>query len=263
MRKTRLLFLIHDKFVNNFESIYNSVKNSNEFEMTVVACDSLPTDYKGKTSSKEISDYIKSRNIDCIDAFDYQTNSWIDLAQFKADYIFVSTPYDIYRPKEYSSYRLSMIAKLCSVAYAATTNIDNDFLLSNPFFYNCSYFFICDENEKTFSEQMKTSPLNKKFVPIGCVKLDKYLFGEYKTGNWEKLFPHTENNLRITWKPRWCQENTEIFFDFLEGLINYSKKHDVDVLLLEHPLFRDTLKSKGLLKKYEDNKHKNVIINLL
>lgn len=115
--KINIIFLINDMFINNFEILYNKMLKNDIFEVKVVSCESKSTDYKKFISSKNICKFLKSNKINCIDGYNPFSKKYIDLNQFNPDYIFVSNPYDIYRPNEYSSEKLSKIAKLCDIEY--------------------------------------------------------------------------------------------------------------------------------------------------
>ncbi len=259
MEKIKLLFLINEMYINNFECIYNITKESREFELVFVACDSREANYKDKTTSKEVYKYLLSRHIECIDGYDYEKKEWIDLSIFNPDYIFVSTPYDIYRPEEYNSSYLSSIAKLCNIEYGGILNNDFESLvLDNPFWINCSYCFISDIREMNSSKKFNESQLKDRFIPVGCVKVDKYLFFSKEEGiSWKKegFFGKTSpNSLRIVWKPRWTLEHIDSFFLMLLKMIEYVKKkgNEIDLLLIEHPLLRSTMEEKGVLDKYSE-----------
>ena len=119
--------MINEPYINNFVSVYESIKNNSSlFSITVVTCASLSTEYKEETTSTMVYNYLKDNKIDCINGYDLDNDSYIDLTRFNPDYIFVSTLYDIYRPKEFSSSNLSKIAKLCSIEYGAviTNNVE-------------------------------------------------------------------------------------------------------------------------------------------
>ena len=127
----KILFIVNEKFVNNLETLYYQLINDNNFKVVIGACESCATIYKNLTPSCDIAEYFIENGIPCIDLFDYAKNSYRDVNEFEPDYIFVSTPYDIYRPKEYSSDNLSLIAKLCDIEYG--TNLLAN-LADIPFF---------------------------------------------------------------------------------------------------------------------------------
>ena len=251
--KINLLFLINDMFVNNFETIYYECLKNETFSVTVVATDSLETEYKDYISGEEIRKYIIKSGIKCINSFNKKTKKHIDLSEYNPDYIFVSNPYDIYRTSKYSSFNLSLIAKLCDIEYGAIiVKDDENFILNNTYYYNCYRHFIFDRKEKSLSKEfMKNKEINSKFYPIGCLKMDRY-YNDYKKNKyWNKLFP-ANNNLKIVYKPRWTIKNEKDFFDFFLNILNFTKNKNLQLFILEHPLLKSELKYKGLLKEYEN-----------
>lgn len=248
MDRVRILYLINDLFVNNFEYMYHLIKKMDLFDITILSCDSNKTNYKHRTSSDEICRYIQSNQIKCIDAYDYEKDEWIDLEIFNPDYIFVSNPYDIYRPEKYNSLYLSGIAKLCTIEYGAIIIKDKDsFVSKNAFYSYCSYVFVADHDELSFFTGEDQSVLSK-FIPSGCTKTDKYLFenNREKTKEWETLFGYESECARIVWKPRWAIQDIDGFLDDVAKMAEYGRHNGKQILLLEHPLLVSKIESFGM-----------------
>lgn len=251
-KRINVVFLINELFINNFEIIYRRMKRNPRFNVTVVTCESVKTDFKNEILSSQVYNFLKSKNIDCIDSYDAENDTHIDLRIFNPDYIFVLTPYDIYRPPEYSSYNLSLLSKVCCFEYG-TNIITADFkqfdILNNDFFKNCYCFFKTTDYTNYISEEFNNNYISKKYIPIGCLKVEKYFKKNYKQNCWIKLFPASDA-LRIVWKPRWTIEDSNLFFEWLLRFKDMSKHENIQLFVLEHPLLRSNLKSKGMLEKY-------------
>lgn len=251
-----VLFLMNEMFINNLESIYVLLKNDPRFSVVLCACEACATENRKLIPSGNIADYFVSNGMPCIDTYDYEHSCHIDLSRFKPDYIFVSTPYDIYRPEEYCSERLSSIAKLCDIEYG-TNILKNVFyhlnFNDNTYYNNCYAHFVgCDAKDYVADNEAKNS-ITERFIPIGCLKVEKYLNRKRPIGNcWKDLFPES-NALRIAWKPRWTVDNIDAFFDWLEGFISLiNTSNNIQLLLLEHPFLRDSLKKHNMLEQYDN-----------
>lgn len=252
--KINIIFLINDMFINNFEILYNKMLKNDIFEVKVVSCESKSTDYKKFISSKNICKFLKSNKINCIDGYNPFSKKYIDLNQFNPDYIFVSNPYDIYRPNEYSSEKLSKIAKLCDIEYGTSILLDNGSnmnILENSYYSNCYMHFISNNYKNYISKEFDKSKIKNKFIPVGCLKVEKFLDNNYKSNNWNNIFENNES-LRIVWKPRWTLSDLNLFFLWLEKFIELSSKMKIQLLILEHPLLKSNLEKKQSLKLYEN-----------
>lgn len=250
-KKINVIFLINELFINNFEYVYRKMIRSRNFNVTVITCESNATDYKDFVSSRQIYDFLKSKRINCIDSYNPKTKKHIDLRIYNPDYIIFLTPYDIYRPNEYSSENLSKIAKVCDIEYGTTIIMSDAYnlILDNGFYKNCYFHFITNNFENYISEDFKNYDISRKFIPTGCFKVEKYLENKYSKKNWNKIFENRDS-LRIVWKPRWTLENVDELFIWLNSLVEYCEKNDAQMLLLEHPMLRSNLKSKDCLDKY-------------
>lgn len=229
------------------------MNDSKVFNVTCVACESLAVNFKVEVSSKDVCSFLNDHHIKCIDSFNPTTGKHLDLKQFNPDYIFVSTPYDIYRPDVYSSDNLSKICKLCDIEYGANSYYGDDiesFIINNPYYDNCYMHFITGNKQNYISDRFNDNPINKKFISVGGMKVEKYFEHTFKPGKWGRLFGHSDS-LRIVWKPRWTIENVDIFMNWLKAIIDFTTKENVQLLILEHPLLLYSLKEKKALEEYE------------
>ena len=249
-QKISVLFLLNEMYINNLDPLLRELEKNDIFSVTVCACESVQTEYRKGYTSREITRYFKNNGVECIYENNYKENNYMDLNAFEQDYIFVSTPYDIYRPEVYSSERLMLVAKLCDIEYG-TNILSNVYemldMRNNAFYRSCYAHFIGNDSGYYISKDERKTDIEQKFVPVGCVKVDKYN-NEYISGKWEKIFEN-HDHVRIVWKPRWTLQNVDRLFEglnfFEKGLVEHSQ-----VLLLEHPFFRSNLEKVGLLEEY-------------
>lgn len=245
--KIKILWIVNDKYTNNFITVYNECKSNDSFEMVVMATDHLGYDFAPNITSKEMYDFLCENNIDCIDSYNSETQSYIDLADINPDYIFTTTPYDIYLPECYRSNELIKYGKLCNVEYGAgVIEWVNDYasLRTSEFHINVDYFFRCDNDHNRFPE---------KSIGIGCLKLDEY---KYYGKSCDKSVWKSKDKYKIIWKPRWTMiEGDSTLYPYLEGFYDFlkDKEDKIEFVFLGHPLLLKNLETKGYADYYKEN----------
>lgn len=263
--KIKILLLINDMYINNFKTIYDECQKSNIFEMIVVACPSQATAAAPYISSKKIKKYIEKNNIKCIDSYDSKNHEYIDLRKYKPDYIFVSTPYDFYRPSIYSSFNLAKIAKLCDIEYGACLikykGAYNSFINDN-YTKNAYKKFCTNILEITAYPKETRNFAKNKYVPIGNIKVDQYLYYGEKANSWDKYFNKTNDSLRIVWKPRWAMEDDNCIFEYMKGFYKLLLQNsNYQLLILVHPLLISNLKYKNKYNNFLKLYHQLLKLN--
>lgn len=228
--------------------------------MLVVACPSLATDAAPYISSSKIKKYMETNGIKCIDSYDVKKHEYIDLRKYKPDYIFVSRPYDFYRPSIYSSYNLAKVAKLCDIEYGAClikySGAYNSFVNDN-YMKNAYKRFCTNKLEVTSYPKEYRNFIESKYVAIGNVKVDSYLYYGEKAHSWNKYFNDTTNCLRIVWKPRWAMEDSNCIFEYMEKFYNLLVNNkNYQLLILIHPLLFSNLKYKNKYQNFIKMYHK-------
>ncbi len=101
MEKIKILWIVNDKYVNNFITVYKECKNSSKFDMFVMATDRLGYDFSPEISCEEVYSYLSENGVE---SFKCRKNGkYFDISEISPDYIFTTTPYDIYLPKPFRS----------------------------------------------------------------------------------------------------------------------------------------------------------------
>lgn len=238
----KIVWIVNDRYVNNFATVYRECQKNPKFKMIVVAAPHLSYDFAPGNTSAEIFNYLTGQGISCADSFDAAAQTYIDISRYEPDYIFTTTPYDMYLPEPYRSYNLMKIAKLCSVEYGAViaewTNIYIT-LANNPFLVNCWKIFTTNTHDTD----------SDKFQPVGNLKLDEYVnYGRNcnKLAKWYKT-PGKRKMYRVIWKPRWTvAENDSNLIRYLDDFYHYiSNNQDMDFVLLEHPFLMTNADKMG------------------
>lgn len=255
----KIVWIVNDLYTNNFITIYNECQKNKRFEIKVIASPHIGLNKYNNISSNKVFNFLKKNKVDCINSF--ENGQYIDISTFNPDYIFTTTPYDIYLPEVYKSHNLKKISKLCNVEYGVPiikyNKLYSDFIKNNSYYSNTYIFFT-----STYQEYLKdiTSPYK---IAIGCLKLDEYLnYGRDPQikYNWINSDENKKNNksLKVIWKPRWTidkkDSNLMEYINNFYGLILKEKK--IALVLLLHPLLESNLKKMGYFEKYKESINK-------
>lgn len=246
-RPIHLLWIVNDEFVNNFITVYRECEKNSDFKMTVLAAPHLGYDFANSISSDEIYEYLTQNGVACINSWNKETGQYVEIEPLQPDYIFTTTPYDIYLPEPYRSDQLILHGQLCNVDYGAVIikwEGAYSSLNGSDYYKNASMFFHCCDSEDYDDQKDKT---------IGYLKLDEYLFYNRPLFNPQKW--KIPNATKIVWKPRWTMLEGDStlnpylanFYDFLLG------NQSVELALLMHPLLEKNILTKGFEKFYQRN----------
>ena len=195
----------------------------------------------------EVHDFLLKHGVDSLDAWDPEAQSYVDLASLQPDYLFTTTPYDIYLPEQYQSGQLIRLGKLCHVDYGARlveSTGEYASLYKTDYYQNASFFFNCFDRPLCEGEN---------FVPLGYLKLDEYLYYGRPTAHPEKW--KDSKPFKIIWKPRWTMTKGESTLSpFLHDFYGFlASRPQVELIMLSHPIMEKSLEQKGYLDYYQEN----------
>lgn len=248
--KIKIVWIVNDRYVNNFITVYHECRKSSLFEIIVVAAPHTAYDFAAGVTADEIYAYLISEGIECVHCWDPNKQAFIDISTFEPDYIFTTTPYDIYLPAPYQSHHLMKIAKLCNITYGVIMVKWTGMYANagdNPYLSNCWMKFTPDE--------LSSLGLYKQYRPIGNLKLDEYLYygrDRRTPGKWH-LFDDGISRLKVVWKPRWTivKEDSNLI-PYLEDFYNYIHNNQkIDFVLLAHPFLMVNANNKGYGGKFD------------
>ncbi|UUE10646.1 hypothetical protein NMX13_03360 [Dickeya zeae] len=225
-KKIHVVFIINDAYANNMSSLYFELSKSEEFKVLVVACDRVGYDFSPSNSAEDVSSVLKNENIEHVIDLTFD-----ELVAFNPHFIFTSNPYDMYIKKEFHSACLCRIAKLVHISYGASLiewEGDYAFLKKNPYIKNAY---------RIFTESRYLFRNDKRFHPVGYLKLDDYL---YNNRNVSKFYKKS-----IAWKPRWTGRTDSSISTYIDFFIKLASCYDIIVNFIIHPmLFHSLIKSR-------------------
>ena len=232
----RLVWIANEKQFNLLRPLYLRVKRTRFVEITVVCVDRVANGFGNDIAASEVRDYLAEHGIDSI-SFSSQEDVLSYLWSIRPNYIFTSTPYDLYLPEKLNSKALAAISTLCNVDYGTgITKSGSKWNLENPFWQAADIAFVRDKRGSSSSWA----------IPIGPLKLERN-----NPSDWDSMFDASQSssdNLRIGWRPRWTLDSESTFIQYFETLLRLAKELDATVYFFTHPLFE-----KNLLVSEGDN----------
>ncbi len=178
---------------------------------------------------------------------------WLDLKEYRLDYMFYPRPYDHYLPRQYRSDIVSKYCKCCYIPYGLTgADVFDDSDL--PFYDNMHCLFM-DSNYKLKSIKSRY-PVSyalgiKKMFSLGYPVLARFLD-----------YPKTDGIKTITWTPRWSLDPLKggsNFLKYCNDFLSLIKNDKYRFIFRPHPLMFDELIKKG----YVDDEFKKKFLGIL
>ncbi|TFC01221.1 hypothetical protein [Cryobacterium mannosilyticum] len=216
IRRTSIVFIVNDLYVNNILSLYEELTKDWRFTVSVIACDRIGYDFSPAVSSQEISTLLSRHGIH------HDVDLHVDrIRELKPDYLFLSNPYDMFIKEEFHSGELARIGKVLHMSYGTVLirwEGDYQFLADNQFLLNAYRFF---------TESAYLFPDDPKFRTIGYLKLDAYQY----YGRPHGAFP----GFSIAWKPRWTGYADSSLATYIDSFVRIAQDPDVTLNLVLHP----------------------------
>ena len=251
----------------SLKTVYEAFKADPAFCVKIVA---IPNKNKIKGleynhdiyESEGAEDFFKSEN--CINGYDYDKKTWLDLRTLEPDYVFIQQPYNICRSEGYKSDEIVKYAKLCYVPYYGTYSIDDILSEVNPldFVNDVSFYFSENKSEYEFlSGLVKDNGLTEVCL-TGFPRFDliRNKSVHDKTGC---------GRFKILWTPRWTtNEGNCGFFIFKDLLLKFCDENsDFELIFRPHPQMAKELMSTGefsdkqwdgYIKEYENRENASI-----
>ncbi len=247
MKKLNIIALISHPYFNLFESLYESCKNDEKFNVVIVVYEAIKLS-NSTALFKQTFKFLEAKKIPFINAM--QGEDYIDLKQFKPDVIFLQIPYQTYRPEKYSDLELSKFTNLAHISYGAmmydTINSkEYKGLLTLNSLWKVAYKLFApnhfDANFVTQNNILKKSQV----AVIGDPKVEKVLKQTKITSKKQAIENLNIRPFKIAWKPRWHEELS--FETYQKYIIDFiSQNPSIELIFIAHPLTRYREKLKAL-----------------
>ena len=198
-------------------------------------------------------EYFKKESVAAVDA--RKKDGFIDIREFKPDYIFIQRPYDGCMPAQYRMKTLAKYGLICYIPYYSCltereihlkVQFEDSFLKQfNLFFADCqrSYDFVYRRLQEMHIRLGK----NKQIFNIG--------FPRYELLN-DRLTVHGEKKTFL-WLPRWTMDSEKDrshFFDYIKPLLDYfNNNKQLELIIRPHPSMFTNFRHEGYITEDEIN----------
>jgi len=235
-RKVNILFVCHRPAVwESLHSVYDKLCADERYRVTVMAIPVKKSMAKEIYESEGAEEYWKE--YDCMNGYDYSKKEWLDIRSLEPDYVFFQQPYNVAMPKQYSSKRISLYAKLAYVSYFSPACCDSVYedCLPLDFLEDLSFFFTLHEEDTEFVKKRFEAVKNHtcKIIESGFPRYDNVLkFKNQKCDVW-----NFEKTYKLIWTPRWTtNEGNCFFFAYKDQFIDLLQKNEnLELVFRPHP----------------------------
>lgn len=250
----------------SLESVYALLKTDPAFKVTIVAIPNkkqLPE--LGLNHEEYVSegaeDYWKEEG--CLQGYDYETRTWLDLKTLEPDYVFFQTPYNICRPPQYHSREISQYALMPYVAYFGALCADDVYDECTPadFLQDLSFFF----TQNPMDDDYIRSRL--RWVRADHCKNVNTGFPRYDHTQQYRTMPcdiwNSADSFKMIWTPRWTtNEGNCHFFDFKDTFVDYCKANpQTELAFRPHPQAFAEWNATGELPEADANIYKQNFVD--
>ena len=261
-QKLKVLFLINEVSKWKTKSLYNLMKNSEEFE-PIIALNIADWQWELSLQDRisvlnETEDYFKRNNIKYLIAYNKTSGKLIDLKKFKPDIVFYQQPY-LYQ-KIHNPLNVSKFALTYYMPYYVPNFWVPDLYWWKDFHRHLFRYY--QPNEKWENYLKKYVNQNKKGNPnnilgIGHTMLDEFYFRKKEI---------TPSNNYVIYAPHWSIKhekniNEEYYSTFLynhKEILEYAKNHpEFNWVFKPHPTLKHTLIKTEIMTEQEVDAYYN------
>ena len=261
-KKLRVAFLCEENAKWGYQSIYDEMKNDDNFEVLPIINLPIITYRRQEFLQQKNMEFFSSFNMDSIDGYDYENNTYKSLEELKPDIVFYQQPWYMIQsqlPEVVSKYGLT-----CIISYGFTS-IDTASWGSEAIRKNSGNLWkMFAESEYHNKFYQKAAKLKHKDIMLtkGYPKLDNYK--QPINPKFEQLWKDSKKNdkHRIIWAPHHSIEKygfemsnfKEQYLYFLE----LAKKHaEYSFVVKPHPALRYKCISENFLTGEEYDAYMN------
>lgn len=262
-----VIFVCHRPAVwASLRSVYDAMKQDSAFRVTVVT---IPNKKQLPDLGLNHEEYVSEgaedfwNGEDCLQGYDYETGTWLDLENLQPDYVFFQTPYNICRPPQYHSRQVSKYALIPFVAYYGVLYTDDVYDECTPADYlrDMAFFFTQNPMDDAYihNRLKRVRADNCQHINTGFPRYDNTT--QYRDAScdiWNRA-----DSFKMIWTPRWTtNEGNCHFFDFKDTFVDYCKANpQVELAFRPHPQAFAEWNATGELPEAEANIYKQNFVN--
>lgn len=255
----RVLFIVEENAKWGYQSIYDILKNDDNFEILPILCYPIITKNREDYTQDENIEFFKSIGIESIDGCPEKNGKYIPIDTFKPDIVFYQQPWyvlDDWHPKNVSKYALTCIV---SYGYSSIDVKSWGSIAVQKLSGNLWKMFCESPYHKIFYEKAAKIKHKDILKITGYPKMDYYK--EPINPFFEQLWKDSESKRpRIIWAPHHSidqrglemsnfMEHYKFFLDFAKNNRQYS------FIFKPHPMLEFKCISEGFMTKDEYDKY--------
>lgn len=199
-------------------------------DFEILAVDRFANSFGEGISAIEVHDYLARHGLRST-AFSRGSDALEYIQNLKPDYIFSSTPYDLYFSPELNSGELRKYGTLCNLAYGASVTVDADLWdRSNGYLLNGLGIHFVTHQALGAADWS---------VSVGNVKLEGMPLVPPSRGHASESPPSQKKV--IGWRPRWILHDERVFEDTMQTLLKFCREQNYELRFFPHPLMATEL----------------------
>ncbi len=239
----KILFVITDSSQWKLCGLYESLKQTGFFEVSVLICPIISE--RGESHMrrmyKRCVDYFKKIEVDYFLAYNIENNSFNDISFIKPDIVYYITPFPNYRygPEAFHD-ALLIYSPYFFVGTTFTWNLGGDLFYSKLW----KYFIECEANRKEVCKYSIIKGMNS--VVTGYPSCD--LLCSRKNLDYSEWRYGESNRKRVIWSPHHSipgvhYENFSTFLSYYDNMLNMAEKYknEIEIVFKPHPLLKYAL----------------------
>lgn len=236
----------------SFNTVISEMQKDSRFEVILVRmwCKKYDANGSYQYTAADFSEISHKFNLEFIESYDQEDDTWLRLEQLVPDYVFYMRPYDYYRNEIYHVNAVSRYTKTCYIPYGMSIIGGEVERFAAPADF-CKYLYF----------YFQDTPLREQFwdayndVESILIKDHVVCLGYPRMDRWRKISNSDVRKTQFTmlWLPRWnTSENCCNFFEYKDPLIRLAiENHDSRLIFRPHPLCFQNFLNTGEMTESE------------
>ncbi|ADC46916.1 hypothetical protein mru_1065 [Methanobrevibacter ruminantium M1] len=239
-----------------YKDLYNYFDNDDMFNVQIVLVphrlgNSQKITDVAKDKHYQIFSYLKEKQYNVIDGYDFEKNEGIDLVSTcNPDIIFYVLPYMRIFPKTMKISNLPSNILYAYIPYGEFVEDNLDDLFFNFGWNEIAWKIFCSTEEYLINSTEKSIVGSSNVVLAGSARMDSLINFEESDEDYKWIYSKEENKKRIIWAPHHTLARPGMddslsystFDENFEFFYNYAKDHpDIEWVIRPHPLLKEVL----------------------
>lgn len=254
--KVVLVFLIYMPEVwNSLKSVYETASKDERF-ITYLIAQPIISNRINSGFENPAYDYLHSIYTEVISAYD--GTDWINLENYKPDYVFYTRPYETEYYKDYRANNVRKFAKVCLIPYGYEYILGDIWEITHNvnFIKSTSIFFNGNISSMEKMKKRYYFPYKKKYLQLVYCG-----FPRFDLINRKNVLS-IPNRVCVMWTPRWTLPNDRVqiesgFMKYIKDFLDFiNSSNNIFLIIRPHPLMFDNYIENGIMSENEVTRFK-------